>query len=240
MNMLGFGKWLCTCSLHVRLLMALPILNLQIINWIPSFNLLCVYLSRGQEMKYLQCSLHPYRFHTWDSLGPQEQHTLIIWSLMRLEGNGFCCLLGSFFVFVVWILMHLLFPFSLFHPPVSHIFILKSWFTCRIATLWMIINRLVPDYLLCLLCYRKCIFKTTTIAFRKIWMCWIQRASTSDLIMASLKINLYLHASISCTKWILKSLILGNPTLKDIPSIRFIFINVKDCSIWLLKIHVYI
>ncbi|KAJ6379945.1 hypothetical protein OIU76_016577 [Salix suchowensis] len=60
---------------------------------------------------------------------------------------------------------------------------------------------------------------------RKIWMCWIQRSSTSDLIMASLKINLYLHASISCTKWILKSLILGAT-----------FLNVySNSALWLLR-----
>ena len=224
MNMLGFGKWLCTCSLHVRLLMALPIINLQIINWIPSFNLLSVYIHPGGK-KWNICNAACT--HTGFIHGiPWDHRSNIHWLFGHWWGwKGtaiytcvpICCLLGSCFVFVVWILMHLLFPFSLFHPPVSHIFILKSWFTCHIATLWMITNRLVPDYLLCLLRYRKCIFKTTTIAFRKIWMCWIQRASTSDLIMASLKINLYLHASISCTKWILKSLILGNPTLKGHP-----------------------
>lgn len=41
-------------------------------------------------------------------------------------------------------------------------------------------------------------------------MCWIQIASPNDQIMVSLKTNLYLHASTSYTRWILKSLILGN------------------------------
>lgn len=45
---------------------------------------------------------------------------------------------------------------------------------------------------------------------RKIGMYWIQSASISDQIMACLRINSFLHASISYTKWILKSLILGN------------------------------
>lgn len=34
-------------------------------------------------MKYLPCSLLPYRFHTWDFLELLVQPTYTIWSLMR-------------------------------------------------------------------------------------------------------------------------------------------------------------
>jgi len=44
---------------------------------------------------------------------------------------------------------------------------------------------------------------------RKIRMCWIQIRSPSDQTMDFLKTNSYLHASTNCTKWILRSLILG-------------------------------
>lgn len=56
--------------------------------------------------------------------------------------------------------------------------------------------------------------KLFDIVCRKIWMCWIQISSPNDQTMAYLKTNLYLLALTNCTKWILRSLILGKTVLQ--------------------------
>lgn len=97
-----------------------------------------------------------------------------------------------------------------------HIFTQRSWSIFPIATLSMITSRYAQRKL-SLPCY--CTFISSIVIYykthcinaicRKIRMCWIQILSPRDQTMDFLKTNSYLHASINCTKWILRSLILG-------------------------------
>lgn len=147
-------------------------------------------------------------------------------------------------VFKYWIsfpcLTCFLLTASLFHLYTMHIFIQKSWCIFHIATLLTIINRSnflydgrkkTINIIICSFDIFYCLFSpgcvnlqvSVNFVCRKIWMCWIQIASTNDQIMVSLKTSSYLHASTSCTKWILKSLILGNMRM----ALRLIYLHVQ-------------
>lgn len=110
-----------------------------------------------------------------------------------------------------------LLPFSSCLLCNMHTFTQRSWSIFPIATLSMITSRYAQ---------RKVIFTMLFVHFhqfhgliiklicinaicRKIRMCWIQILSPSDQTMDFPKTNSYLHASTNCTKWILRSLILG-------------------------------
>lgn len=93
--------------------------------------LMALELCRGQEMKYLLCSLHLFRFHIWGSLEPLGPIILITWSPMRYGLSHFCHRLPDFLFIVIASKMLSLFSVCLTFTLLTYLL----WEACSSSTL---------------------------------------------------------------------------------------------------------
>jgi len=129
LNILGFGKcsyWLHTCSLLVLLLMVLSILNLQIIEFQLLTCVLCIMSIQGARNEIFAMQPAPIQVSYMGfpgTTGATYIDYLVTDEVGREQESKFASLSAVLlFVFVVWILMHLLLPVCFTHPFLAYLF----------------------------------------------------------------------------------------------------------------------